>query len=293
MDGSLPKGSPLYAALQSLALSILYVGSLYICGSPLPRDHPITVKQRFKRVLIVSLIAPILVHNWIDYRDINNGLHSFMLSRWLGLHFRNFIMAALLPLVLTLILFLGPIMLWFFDDISQNQSIGSLKSMKMRIWLSVNDIIWWRTYVVAPFTEEFVFRSCMLPLLVPAFGLYTSVFLCPLFFGVAHVHHAIEGLRIGIKPFTVLIRAAFQISYTTIFGAYSAFLFLRTGHLIGPVICHSFCNLMGFPDFDRISDSEYPKVVGSCFVIGLVSFLLLLFPVTEPAYYASIYWTKN
>ena len=36
----------------------------------------------------------------------------------------------------------------------------------------------------APFSEEFIFRACMLPLLVPCFGTSLSVFLCPLFFGV-------------------------------------------------------------------------------------------------------------
>ena len=36
----------------------------------------------------------------------------------------------------------------------------------------------------APFSEEFIFRACMLPLLVPCFGTGLSVFLCPLFFGV-------------------------------------------------------------------------------------------------------------
>jgi len=34
-----------------------------------------------------------------------------------------------------------------------------------------------------PFTEEFVFRACMLPVLVPSLGENWSLFLCPLFFG--------------------------------------------------------------------------------------------------------------
>lgn len=28
--------------------------------------------------------------------------------------------------------------------------------------------------------------------------------------------------------------------------------FLYLGHLIGPVVCHMFCNFMGFPDFAGI-----------------------------------------
>lgn len=43
----------------------------------------------------------------------------------------------------------------------------------------------------APFTEEFVFRACMLPLLVPCFGCPTAVIVCPLFFGVGKFKHVI------------------------------------------------------------------------------------------------------
>ncbi len=36
----------------------------------------------------------------------------------------------------------------------------------------------------APLSEEFAFRACMLPLLVPAVGETAAVLVCPLFFGV-------------------------------------------------------------------------------------------------------------
>ena len=40
-----------------------------------------------------------------------------------------------------------------------------------------------------------------------------------------------------------------QLTYTSLFGAYSSYLFLRTGFLIGPLLAHVFCNAMGLPDF--------------------------------------------
>ena len=33
---------------------------------------------------------------------------------------------------------------------------------------------------------------------------------------------------------------------------YSAFLFVRTGHIAAPVVAHGFCNFMGFPDFNEL-----------------------------------------
>ena len=44
----------------------------------------------------------------------------------------------------------------------------------------------------------------------------------------------------------------FQFAYTTVFGMYSAFLFIKTGHFAAPFIVHAYCNFMGFPDFMEV-----------------------------------------
>uniref|UniRef100_A0A674GSL2 CAAX prenyl protease 2 n=1 Tax=Taeniopygia guttata TaxID=59729 RepID=A0A674GSL2_TAEGU len=100
-----------------------------------------------------------------------------------------------------------------------------------RVWaLCLGDVRWLRNQVVAPLTEELVFRACMLPMLVPCTGPGPAVLACPLFFGVAHFHHVIEQLRFRHGSVgSIFMAAAFQFSYTAVFGAYTAFLFLRTG----------------------------------------------------------------
>jgi len=45
------------------------------------------------------------------------------------------------------------------------------------------DLIWLRNYVVAPISEEFTFRACIIPLLLQCFQPMTAVFICPVFFG--------------------------------------------------------------------------------------------------------------
>lgn len=50
-----------------------------------------------------------------------------------------------------------------------------------------------------------------------------------------------------------LLTSSFQFVYTTLFGWYASYLFLKTGHLAPPVLSHSFCNIMGFPDFSGIN----------------------------------------
>lgn len=91
------------------------------------------------------------------------------------------------------------------------------------------------------------------------------------------------------------IFSGFQMTYTTLFGAYSAFLFVRTGHLAAPCIVHAFCNHMGFPDFSEVFTYKNPHkfIVASLFVVGLVAWCFLLAPLTQPSLYSNeIFWKE-
>uniref|UniRef100_A0A672QZ03 CAAX prenyl protease 2 n=1 Tax=Sinocyclocheilus grahami TaxID=75366 RepID=A0A672QZ03_SINGR len=150
---------------------------------------------------------------------------------------------------------------------------GFIDGMKVVVdpcfWtLCLGDMRWLRNQVVAPLTEELVFRACMLPMLVPCAGPSTAIFTCPLFFGVGWGKHIM-----------------FQFSYTAVFGAYTAFIFIRTGHLVGPVLCHSFCNYMGFPALSTALDHPHRLTILSFYVLGVVLFFLLFFPMTDPFFY--------
>ena len=124
---------------------------------------------------------------------------------------------------------------------------------------------------------------------------------------------------------------------------------LLVGHLIGPVICHTFCNFMGFPVIDQIPSSKYPRceyfkksffiwltflvsmfsvfgkialcpifwyfdkknieffsvsclccfilfffpVISASFLAGLILFLVLALPLTNPTWYNSIYYQQQ
>lgn len=60
------------------------------------------------------------------------------------------------------------------------------------------------------------------------------------------------------------------------------------GHLIGPVLCHSFCNYMGFPAVCAALEhpQKWPLLAGYALGVGL--FLLLLQPLTDPKLYGSL-----
>jgi prenyl protein peptidase len=76
-----------------------------------------------------------------------------------------------------------------------------------------------------------------------------TIFLTPIIFGLAHVHHFYE-FRLThpqVPAAAALARSLFQLGYTTLFGAYATFLFLRTGSLLAVCAVHAFCNCMGLP----------------------------------------------
>lgn len=128
-----------------------------------------------------------------------------------------------------------------------------------RHWVKGRDLyetlcswIGWRNYIVGPFTEEVLFRSLLLSLhllIRPPSSQSVLIYVTPLYFGIAHIHHFYEYTL--THPFTplppALLRSMVQFGYTTVFGWYAAFLFLRTGNLWGVVVVHGFCNWMGLP----------------------------------------------
>lgn len=76
-----------------------------------------------------------------------------------------------------------------------------------------------------------------------------TIFLSPLVFGLAHVHHMYE-FRLTHPAAgwpAALLRSLFQLGYTTLFGAYATFVYLRTGSLLAVVGMHMLCNTMGLP----------------------------------------------
>ncbi|XP_017898608.1 PREDICTED: type 2 DNA topoisomerase 6 subunit B-like isoform X2 [Capra hircus] len=232
----------------------------------------------------VKSLAPLRATLEGTYRHPGTSLLTLM-----GFRLEGIFPAALLPLLLTMILFLGPLMQLSMDcpcDLADGLKVV----LAPRSWARcLTDMRWLRNQVIAPLTEELVFRACMLPMLAPCTGLGPAVFTCPLFFGVAHFHHIFEQLRFRQSSVgSIFLSAAFQFSYTAVFGAYTAFLFIRTGHLIGPVLCHSFCNYMGFPAVCAALEHPQRRPLLAGYALGVGLFLLLLQPLTDPKLYGSL-----
>ncbi|XP_045128744.1 CAAX prenyl protease 2-like [Portunus trituberculatus] len=263
-------------------LSVLYVGSLYVWNATQGRDHPSTIKKRCISVFFMTIVSPLFVI-WFGNQDYDEvSLWAQMGLRWEGL-----LPALVVPLFLTFILFLGPL-------VQSHLSVPVTATLRMYMdplyWYNTaQNPIWWRNQLVAPFSEEFTFRACMLPILLQCLTPGKAIFVAPLFFGVAHLHHAVDRLNAGITLPAVILISSFQFLYTSVFGFYSAFLFIRTGHFLPLFAVHAFCNHIGVPEVKEMLKAPAPlrSKLMACHVLGLVAWYFLLYPLTEPSLYSN------
>lgn len=244
------EGLPIYVAVGSAALiSGAFVLSLYLVPSRHGRDHPTTAMQRVIAVTSVTLLSPVVL-----YAVSHPAVDGECLWELIGFKF-PFFQSVGVSLALSATLFAGPLL----QQCLHGFDIPDL------------DILFVRNLIAAPIAEEVVFRGCLVPLLLPCFGT-KAIFIAPLFFGVAHLHHYFSGI-----PFPVV---AFQFLYTSVFGAFSAALFVRTGTILGPIVSHAFCNFMGFPAFGEAASSPHRWLLLGTYVGGLVAFGMLFMPLT-------------
>ncbi|KAI5065234.1 hypothetical protein GOP47_0019929 [Adiantum capillus-veneris] len=208
------------------------------------------------------------------------------------------IQAIIFPLLLTSLLYLGPLTMvalevyedWQEDYLERFNSGGSQCSEdgSWRLFntmkLLFSDVLAWRNFVMAPLTEEVVFRACMIPILLCAgFQPVAIIFLCPLFFGLAHVNHfweLVHHQNLDKKRAFLIVGA--QLGYTTIFGWYACFLLIRTGNILAPLAAHVFCNIMGFPDLPGVFQRGGLIFM---FLVGVFGFYFMLMPLTHPLLY--------
>lgn len=208
------------------------------------RDAPSVIQARIRAVTITVTIS-IITTFYLLHNNGQLGLEATLHN--LGL-WPISPLAVLQPLLLTFILYTGPL----YNDIYLNRSLSPLSSLWSEIVTSLSSSIGYRNYIAGPLTEELLFRSTILPihlLSTLADSPKKLVFLTPLYFGIAHIHHFYEfRLSHPDTPLTpALLRTIFQFGYTTVFGWYAAFVYLRTGNIYAVFVIHAFCNYMGLP----------------------------------------------
>ena len=293
-----------------------YVGSLYLLPAStraLPRDHPVHIKGRFASVGLASLFSVTVFVMAMNVDDQARPSSLSTIAAQLGVRSDGLAAATVLPLVLVGMLFLGPLatlglLAWHcrtstvprYNGWSRPLPSGP-RSYGAALWAVLrqqlgdeSELAKLRNLVVGPFSEELVFRACMLPLLTcGGWPRGRVVGLAPLFFGIAHAHHFVTKYpTLGVQK--ALLVTMVQLAYTYVFGLLSAYIFLRTGHLIAPTIAHTFCNFMGLPDVTFMSQRpsglsclfEVRYLLLAAYLVGIGLFFFSMAPLTDPGWYS-------
>ncbi|RUS17468.1 CAAX protease self-immunity-domain-containing protein [Endogone sp. FLAS-F59071] len=162
----------------------------------------------------------------------------------------------------------------------------------------ITSLVGLRNFIVAPITEEFIFRACIVSTLyLGGFSTLAIILISPLYFGIAHVHHGWEIYHTyGETSYALkqaLFTMGFQFLYTSLFGWYATYSFMRTGLLLPVILQHAFCNVMGFPDMSNVK--RHPGwariVIWTSLVLGAVGFTWTWFSLLNPKLFGgSLYW---
>jgi prenyl protein peptidase len=290
------KTTKIFSVFYCSVLSILFVAALYVLVPKqirkLDRDHPLHIQRRALSSLIVCsgavLTYPLL---FCEEKSTTESSDPGNFSIFQVIFHPRGMLGVLLH---TLILYLGPIVISFlrfyeFRKLSTargtqpnwfNQAFqyfaGRVKylinpSSEEERWRNI------RNFLLAPWTEELIFRGCMVPCLL-ASGMTTIqvTFVAPLFFGFAHLHHAALRLSKGEPLTRVVIGTCFQFAYTSLFGSYVAYALIRSGSVFAVFLSHAYCNWMGLPDLSflqkKSSLNRYRIPLGITYIIGIYWF---------------------
>ena len=143
----------------------------------------------------------------------------------------------LIPLIITVILFLGPITAEIVEmNVKKEETPRIIKL---------------RNYLFSPLLEEYVFRFLLGSLLINCFTINQSILISSLLFALCHIHHYFSR-SLESNSGDDLIASIFQIFHTFLYGCYASYFYFKCDSLLTPIILHAFCNFMTFPDFESL-----------------------------------------
>ncbi|OCK85296.1 Abi-domain-containing protein [Lepidopterella palustris CBS 459.81] len=243
-----PTISPRSVVVLSILLTLIYVVPFYLSAQTRPspqlsRDAPSSIRARIRAVTISCFLSVAVTVYVIMELGGASFLETLKLLGWWPIS----ILDTARTLLLVSILFAGPL---FEAGIVEGRWKDWVRGTHVREVLS--SWIGYRNFVAGPVSEELIWRSLIIPLHIMArFSPSKIIFVTPLYFGIAHVHHFYE-FRLT-HPHTPIVpavmRTLFQFTYTSLFGFFAAFVFLRTGNVLSIILAHSFCNWQGLPRF--------------------------------------------
>lgn len=276
------------AIVTSVVVAGLFVTMLYALPESirkLPRDDTLHIAARTIAVLLASTLSILPL-----FALIQDGYENTSAAKLIG-YSRECITSSrsLAPVFATYVLFLGPAVTNVFSMLlAQSEKKTDTAGPTLEQWI----LSWFtpaslRTVFVAPFSEEWVFRGCVLPLYIMAgCSPWTAIPASCLIFALAHVHHYFEHVRRGATPSEAALRIAMQLSYTSLFGLFAGWTFWRVGSVWITALAHAVCNAFGLPDVSFLSKRsilyKFRFFLAAVYLLGIAGFVYILY--TSPSW---------
>jgi len=307
------------AFLITLSFAVIYVGSLYLSKNarlsfePYQakpgredeerkkaknerwRDDPDVIRARLAAVSIATVVCCLGVFV-VLFHHVGGMVQDFDVVAKNTLFRLGFLspfgLSSVLAHVVTPLLFLGPLFCSYLRQELPFQRNWMWQTHVVARFLSIHGL---RNYLIAPMTEEIVFRACVLSIYNFS-GASRKYMICfaPLTFGLAHVHHAWDTYnrfgRTRLAAQRALTMSAFQLCYTTLFGMHVSYLFLRTGSILPPITAHIWCNIMGIPEivWELQRFPRHRIVIIAAYLSGIAAFVYTLQNWTQTN--GNLYW---
>ena len=252
--------TPARAVLSTLGFNTLTI-ALFYTYFLIPESKRIEPVKLYRAsiLLTMTLIAWSIVWNHFDLLHVGDSLTAV----WC-----------------TVILFAGPILqkvlneIYWYKKKKARAKTDPKKYVNQVIKTNTHYLVLLAVYV-ASFEEEMVYRVFACGAWEAAgIGKLKVIFLSPLMFGISHFHFFFWKNKKGQRP--PLLGCLVQVGYTTLFGWYAAFVWVRYHSFIGCALTHAFCNFMGFPDFYQAwkwRDPVQKIFVWILYLAGLIGFI--------------------
>ncbi|EAY04842.1 Clan U, family U48, CaaX prenyl peptidase 2-like [Trichomonas vaginalis G3] len=257
--------SELKAVGISLCISVTFISIFYVQKLIAP-----SVKKSTYRLTVIFLAFLVNFAILMHY-DAVHPVYAFGDS-----------VCSLLFILTTVCLFIGPIFQNYFKFMSRYNIVkdknGFLKN-NLRSFIYDFPII---DVIIAPALEELLYRYAGGNLWLKAnISDLKVIFLSPLIFGVAHFHHFFELHGPWQKR---LIKCIIQVGFTSLFGFWTTFCWIKTHGLLTCMILHGFCNYMQFPDFAEAlnwPNLSQRKVLYTSYISGIIIYVLLTYIIAK------------
>jgi prenyl protein peptidase len=249
------------ALTVTLLTTALYVGVLYLPWNKGDRDVPRIVMARIASVMAIAFAGEAFLMFRVPELSLPRPTAPSAL------------LAGASSAIMTLLFYSGHFLAFIGSTASFGRDEYSFRDNRTRI-LAI------RNYLAAPVIEEIVFRR-QASLIWACKPELSRVITPAALFSLAHLHHV---RTVGIE--VVLV----QLTYTLLFGVYSAYLFVRTESVFAPITAHIICNYLELPDFSAIANHKRPYLIIGLNFAAVVAVFVLFEPITS---WANTYRFKN